>query len=62
MKQFCARCAEKEAQMEILVTKYYDEITKLKLRVDELETENDKLSFDLAFYNGSITNLSCNDK
>lgn len=59
---FCVKCAEKEAQMEILVTKYFNEIQELKTRIEKLESENEALSFDVAFYNGSITNLSCNGK
>lgn len=59
---FCVKCAEKEAQIEILTTKYYNEIQALKARVEKLEQENEALAFDVAFYNGSITNLSCNGK
>lgn len=62
MSEFCVKCAEKEANFEVMFKKMYDEVQELKLRVDHLETENEKLSLDLAFYNGTITNLSCNGK
>ena len=62
MAEFCVKCAEKEAQFEVMFHKMYAEIQELKKRLDHLENENDKLAFDLAFYNGSITNLSCNGK
>lgn len=61
-KEFCTRCVEKEATFEVMFNKMYAEVEELKRRVNELESENEKLSLDLAFYNGSITNLSCNGK
>ena len=61
-KEFCVKCAEKEANFEVMYHKMYAEVQELKRRIDELEHENDKLSLDLAFYNGEITNLSCNRK
>lgn len=62
IKEFCVKCAEKEANFEVMFHKMHAEVEELKRRVDELETENEKLSLDLAFYNGNITNLSCNGK
>ena len=51
MSEFCVKCCEKEAQIELL-----------RKQIWELQQEVDKLSFDLAFYEGNITNLSCNNK
>lgn len=62
MAEFCVKCAEKEAAFEVMFQKMYVEIQELKKRLDLLETENEKLALDLAFYNGSIINLSCNNK
>lgn len=49
--EFCVRCLEKESEIEILRKQLY-----------EAQQEVEKLAFDLAFFNGNITNLSCNDK
>jgi len=62
MKEFCVNCAEKEAQLEIVMKKFHDEIDVLKKRIEKLEGENDALIMDVAFYGGNIVNLSCNDK
>lgn len=51
MSEFCVKCSEKEAEIE-----------KLRKQLYEAQQEVEKLSFDLAFFNGSITNLSCNEK
>lgn len=51
MAEFCVKCCEKEAIIELLRKQLY-----------EAQQEVDKLSFDLAFYEGNITNLSCNNK
>lgn len=55
MSEFCTKCAQKEAEMEILNAKHYEEVKKLQEQIDSL-------SLDLAFYEGKIVNLSCNDK
>lgn len=34
----------------------------MKEKVEKLTSEVDSLSLDLAFYEGKITNLSCNNK
>lgn len=62
MKGFCAKCVEKEAAFEVQFHQMQKEIQALKERIDQLEHENDKLSLDLAFYEGNIINLSCNGK
>ena len=59
---FCAECASKDANLEIVTRKHYEEVQSLKARIKELEDEVDSLSLDLAIYNGDIINLSCNDK
>jgi prefoldin subunit 5 len=51
MSEFCVKCCEKEAQIELL-----------RKQIWELQQQVDALSFDLAFYEGKITNLSCNNK
>lgn len=48
---FCTRCVELETRIELLQKELY-----------EAKREIESLSLDLAFYNGSITNLSCNNK
>ena len=62
MSEFCVKCAEKEAQMELLIKRHYEEMQCMKQKIEKLTAENDALSFDLAFYEGKITNLSCNGK
>ena len=62
MSEFCVKCAEKEAQLEIVMKKFHDEIDVLQKRIEKLEGENEALVMDVAFYGGNIVNLSCNDK
>jgi regulator of replication initiation timing len=62
MSEFCVKCAEKEAQLEIVMSKFHQEIETLKQRIQKLESENEALVMDVAFYGGNIINLSCNDK
>lgn len=59
---FCVNCAQKDAQYEIMYQRLYDEVQDLKHLVAKLESDNERLSLDLAFYNGNIINLSCNGK
>jgi len=66
---FCTKCLEHEANMELLLKQHYNEMQCMKQKLKDLQEvnsklrdENDALSFDLAFYNGNITNLSCNNK
>jgi cell shape-determining protein MreC len=62
MSDFCVKCSEKEAQLELLMKRHYDEMQCMKAKIESLKNENESLSFDLAFYEGRITNLSCNGK
>jgi hypothetical protein len=66
---FCVKCSEHEANMELLLKQHYMEMQCMKQKLKDLQEvnsklrdQNDALSFDLAFYNGNITNLSCNNK
>ena len=59
---FCVKCASHEATIELLTKKHYEELQKLNAQLNSLEQEVSSLSLDLAFYEGKITNLSCNNK
>ena len=59
---FCVKCAAHEATIELLNKKHYEELQKLESQLRKLEEEVASLSLDLAFYEGKITNLSCNNK
>ena len=62
MSEFCVKCSEKEAELELLRKKYHTEMQCMKNQIDKLRSENDALILDVAFYGGNITNLSCNNK
>lgn len=62
MPEFCVKCAAHEATIELLNKRHYEEMQCMKQKLEKLQAENDSLSLDLAFYDGKITNLSCNDK
>ena len=62
MSEFCSKCVEKEAQMEVIMTKFNQEIENLKQRIQKLESENEALVMDVAFYGGNMINLSCENK
>ena len=62
MSEFCVKCSEKDAAIELLHKKCYEEIEIMKARITKLEDENEALIMDVAFYGGNIVNLSCNDK
>ena len=62
MSEFCAKCVEKEAQLEVVMSKFHQEIATLKARIEKLESENEALVMDVAFYGGNMINLSCNNK
>lgn len=61
MFKFCARCAEKDTQYEVLMKQYQKEleccktrITDLKKTIARLEHQNECLVLDVAFYNKDI--------
>jgi phage shock protein A len=62
MSEFCVKCAAHEATIELLTKRHYQEMQCMKEKVEKLTSEVDSLSLDLAFYEGKITNLSCNNK
>ena len=62
MSEFCVKCSEKEGELEILRKQHYEEIQSLKAKIEKLQNENDALIMDVAFYGGSMINLSCNNK
>jgi hypothetical protein len=58
---FCEKCSEKDAQYELLMKRYHQELQCCKLRIDELKTtntrlqlQNDALILDIAFYDKKI--------
>ena len=58
MSEFCVKCCEKEAEIDVLRNKLYEALQQN----EKLRNENDALIMDVAFYGGNITNLSCNNK
>jgi hypothetical protein len=62
MSEFCVKCSGLESEMELLRKKHYEEMQCMKEKIKKLKDEVESLSFDLAFYEGKITNLSCNNK
>jgi len=54
MSEFCVKCCEKEAEIELLRNKLYEALQQN----EKLKNENDALVMDVAFYGGSFTNLS----
>lgn len=59
---FCVKCAQKDAEFEVMYQRMYQQVQDLKQQIEKLEIENEKLIIDLAFYGGNFINLSCNDK
>jgi hypothetical protein len=62
MSEFCVKCSEKDAEIEILRKRHHEEMQCMKAKIYKLQNENDALILDVAFYGGNIINLSCNDK
>ncbi len=62
MGEFCVKCSGYEATIELMNKRHYDEVQEIRKELVRLQDEVDKLSFDLAFYQGNIINLSCNNK
>ena len=62
MSEFCVKCSEKEAEIELLRKRHYEEMQTMKAQIEKLRNENDALIMDVAFYGGNMINLSCNNK
>jgi len=62
MSEFCVKCSEKEAEIELLRKHHYEEMQTMNAQIEKLRNENDALILDVAFYGGNLINLSCNDK
>ena len=62
MSEFCVKCSELESQMEMLRTRHYEEIQCMKSKIEKLQSQNEALTLDVAFYGGNLINLSCNNK
>ena len=69
MDNFCTKCLEKETQVELLTKRHYEEMQCMKTQLKQLkeanaklQSENDALIMDVAFYGGNLINLSCNNK
>ena len=58
MSEFCVKCCEKEAEIDVLRNKLHEALQQN----EKLRNENDALIMDVAFYGGSMINLSCNNK
>jgi hypothetical protein len=62
MSEFCVKCSEKEAEIELLRKRHHEEMQCMKTKLQKLQDENEALVMDVAFYGGNMINLSCNDK
>ena len=69
MSEFCVKCSEHEANMELLLKQHYKEMQCMKQKLKDLQDANAKLQnqnealiLDVAFYGGNLINLSCNNK
>jgi hypothetical protein len=62
MSEFCVKCAAQEATIELLTKRHYEEMQCMKAKIAKLESENEALIMDVAFYGGNLINLSCNNK
>ena len=69
MSEFCVKCSEFEGKLELLQKQHYKEIECMKQKLKnlqevnaKLESQNEALIMDVAFYGGSLINLSCNNK
>lgn len=54
MSEFCTRCLELEARLEIMQRDHYNLMKELEEKLQKLKDENDALIMDVAFYSGSI--------
>jgi hypothetical protein len=62
MSEFCVKCSEKEAEIELLRKRHHEEMQCMKAKIEKLQSENEALVMDVAFYGGNLINLSCNNK
>ena len=62
MSEFCVKCSEKEAEIELLRKRHHEEMQCMKMKLQKLQDENEALIMDVAFYGGNMINLSCNNK
>jgi hypothetical protein len=62
MSEFCVKCSEKEGELELLRKRHYEEMQCMKAKIAKLQSENEALTLDIAFYGGNMINLSCNNK
>ncbi len=62
MSEFCVKCSEKEGELELLRKRHYEEMQFMKAKIAKLQSENEALTLDVAFYGGNMINLSCNNK
>ncbi len=62
MSEFCVKCSEKEGELELLRKRHYEEMQCMKAKIAKLQSENEALTLDVAFYGGNMINLSCNNK
>jgi hypothetical protein len=58
MSEFCVKCCGKEAEIDVLRNKLHEALQQN----EKLRNENDALIMDVAFYGGTMINLSCNNK
>jgi hypothetical protein len=54
MSEFCTRCVELEARIELMQREHYNLMKELEQKLQKIKDENDALIMDVAFYNGSI--------
>ena len=62
MSEFCVKCSEKEGEIELLRKRHHEEMQCMKAKIQKLESENEALIMDVAFYGGNMINLSFNNK
>jgi hypothetical protein len=62
MAEFCVKCSAHEATIELLTKRHYEEMQCMKAKIAKLQSENEALIMDVAFYGGGLINLSCNNK
>ena len=61
MSEFCVKCSEKEAEIEILRSRHQQEMQCMMQKNAKLQSEVEALSMDVAFYSGDIKLTSNNN-